>query len=144
MSETATRALCPEEELAALLNDPVPTDWRDPEAVAGRQSHLMGIAYVAGEAAQDAVLAAAAANTRGESIPTTDPLVQRLGTLVWEIYDGLRTYVHDTQRGDGRELIREGLEMSAGATIGALVDGVLDRVIEGERERGIRQLTEGA
>jgi hypothetical protein len=118
-----------QEVLADPLDDPLPADWQDPEAVAARQDMLAATASFAGEAALNVLLASGQAAALGARLEPDAPEVSRFGTEMAALLRGLRTYTWNTQRGDGRVIITDALTSSAGATIAALVDGVLDRLI---------------
>ena len=118
------------EDIARMLGNPLPADWREPDAVSARQDHLAAVAMIAGEAALEWVVAHADAQQRGLSLGPDAPSLSRLVDELAALLQALQRYVHDTQRGDARQIITDALTDSAGATLAAMVDGCFDRYIE--------------
>lgn len=118
------------EAVAELLDDPLPADWAQPDAIAARQGHLAGLAYLTADAAHEAAQAFAQARQRGMPFTPDTPAVRRAGTEVVALVQALRRYVHDTQRDDGWHIIGDVLRDVAGETLGALVADVLDCTME--------------
>jgi hypothetical protein len=118
------------ERVAQLLDDPLPADWRDPAALAARQNTLATIAcIITGDAVLDWAQEAAVACQEDGRRTLDDPGVARVLDEMFALFQGLRTYVGGTQRDDGRGIIVDALEATAGAGVAAFVDGMLDRAI---------------
>lgn len=117
------------EGIALLLNDPLPTDWQDSAAIAARQTDLAGAAHVAAEAVLEAVLARAEAQQQAIPLSMDAPEVKRVGAEIWALVQALRRYVHETQRGDGRQIVMHAMECSAGAALAKIAYDVFDRML---------------
>jgi hypothetical protein len=117
------------EDIARMLGDPLPANWRDPEAVSARQDHLTALAMMAGEAAVECVVVYGDARQHGLPLGGDTPAFSRIVDELAALLQALRQYVHDTQRGDARQIIMDALTASAGGSVAAMVDGLFDRYI---------------
>jgi hypothetical protein len=122
------------EDIARMLGDPLPADWRDPAAVAARQDHLAAVAAITGEAAIEVFRAFFDARARNQPYDPDAPETRRLVDETTELLKALRAYVHHTQRGDGRRIITGHLTTSAGAAIAGFVNEGLDQQMEIENQ----------
>lgn len=119
------------EKLAALLDDPLPADWRDPAAIARRRAQLSVAAIRAGEAAVEAARLAQSAVS--VDAPCVGAAVKRFGAVMADLFMGLRKYLHETQRSDGLVIVWETLSRSVGEPASTVIDGILDRLIRESR-----------
>lgn len=120
------------EDLAGMLGDPLPANWRDPRAIAARQDRLAATAAIVGEAALECVRAYLDMRQRHPQVIklyTDIPVLRRFGEEMAELYAARLCYIRETQRGDGSLIVMEALTCSCGATIATVVDSILDNLI---------------
>jgi hypothetical protein len=116
----------PAEALAELLDDPMPSDWREPAAIAARQDHLAAVAQLAGEAALEVIRA----YLEGVQLDPETPVVRRGGDEIAELVRALCCYNRETGRGDARQIIKAAVTCSAGEAVAAFVDNTLQHIID--------------
>ena len=121
----------PAEEIAELLGDPLPPDWRDELAVQARADHLAALASVAAEAGWALILRGAELDAR---VPSDDPTVDALGAAATDLDLGLRRYSHDTQKGNGWEIAYTAVALKLGAAGADWIMAGIERLRELERE----------
>jgi hypothetical protein len=114
----------PAEEIAELLGDPLPADWRDQLAVEARADHLAALASAAAEAGWALILRGAEVG----KVPPEDEAVDALVDAALELEKGLRRYTHDTQRGDGNEIAYTAIALRLGAVGGDWIMAGIGRI----------------
>jgi hypothetical protein len=115
-------------QAAQLLNDPLPANWRDPEAVRARQDHLYAVASLAGEAALNAVARHLEWHAREQPADYADPVLQRLYSELAALERAMGSYTQETQRDDATGIVHEAMDQSAGATVAAFTMGILAKL----------------
>jgi hypothetical protein len=114
------------EELALMLGDPLPLDWRDPQAAATRQELLATAARAAGDAAREY---AALRLGLDEDHPQGKQGAAAFGTAMAVLYRARQRYIRETQRSDAGMVIMDALSTAVGEDVAAFVDGVLDNLL---------------
>jgi hypothetical protein len=137
----------PAEEIAELLGDPLPRDWRDPLAIEARAEHLAALAYTAADAWL--ALITHHANNPGRVHPDDAPVDAMAGAIL-ELEQGLRNYTRKTQRGDGAAIVYTAVSLRLGSVGAEWIRSSIDR-LRGRRlqrvaaiaaERGLKNLVE--
>jgi hypothetical protein len=106
--------------IEALLNDPVPDDVRDPEAVARRTRALVGAAVAAGESMVE-FLARIGEEKRSGVHMTEGHCVLNTSDAMIGLHKALITYRHDVQSWDGLDVARAAIEREHGVGVADLV-----------------------
>ena len=114
------------EEVAALLSDLLPPDWRDELAIQARQEHLAVLAYAAADAAAELILREGEARRRNERLTAGSAAMQAWLDALFALDRGWRRYTHDTQRSDAGAIVYEAAEGWGGASLALFVEGGLD------------------
>ena len=122
----------PAEDIAEMLGDPLPTDWRDPLATEARAQHLAALADEASDAALALVLYY---SEHGSAPPIDDPMVDVFADAVFELDSGSRRYTHDTQNGNAADIIYTAVALKLGSEGADWISASLERVREHWRQR---------
>jgi hypothetical protein len=116
-------------QLAELLGNPMPADWRDPQAIQARRDHVAAVAHLAGHAMLDGVVRFKELQDAALPFPSTDPCVAAFGAEMVALDRAMRSYTYQTQRGDVLDVVQKALEGVLGAAA-PLVMGIVHRMRE--------------
>jgi hypothetical protein len=110
----------PEDDFASLLGKLLPHDWKDPVGYELRLSHLESLAYDAGDAFIELILAGIEAVLKGEQWPNDHPAIAAWIEALEELNRG-RLYYAASRRHDGPQVLHDALVFWVGEEVAGFV-----------------------
>ena len=115
-------------EIDALLDDPVPADWREPAARAARREQLTDTACQAARATVELLVHNRMALARGVQVRADDAPVVAMARATEALHRALVRYRHDTRLQDGLEVVQGAMAAEAGPGVAAVATELLTRL----------------
>jgi hypothetical protein len=118
-----------EEDFASLLGTLLPRDWKDPVGYEVRRSYLEHVAYEAGDAFVETILAAIDAHLKGEQWPNDCPAIHDWISALEDLDRG-RLYYAASRRHDGAQVLHDALVFWVGEEVAGFVELYVQRLHE--------------